>query len=378
MRCENVKLFLRGPLDGGVRFCDDQVKRLLDRLEALGFLGDALIVVVSDHGESIGEHRYFDHALNLYEPDIRIPLMIRDKTLEPRRIAEQVGLADVMPTILGLLGLPVAAGIDGASLVPDGEGHVQGDRQQRPGDHGAGGEGSEQSVAQHHRRPQRQQRDIRQVRCHHRGGRLNTAWGYSSFAAGREALAAHDYSFVWNDRWSEGASTAANQVRFYFGGNGSTCYVDAANTTWNCSSDRSLKENFVEVDGIAILAALTYMPVFEYNMKDGDGAVRHIGPVSQDFHAAFGLGGDDKTLSSGDAIGVTMAAVQGLYTLLQEKEAAIEAQAQEVEALRTQVARFEKAQEASTARNGVLESRLDRLEQALTPTMARMALEETQ
>ena len=207
------------------------------------------------------------------------------------------------------------------------------------------------------------------------GGYGNTASGTFSFAAGYTARAGLDYSFVWNDRYEVGASTAANQVRFYFGGNGSTCYVDGSNTEWNCSSDRALKENFVEVDNVAILEALVAMPVLEYSMKAGDPAVRHIGPVSQDFHAAFQLGGDEKTINSGDKAGITMAAVKGLYTLLQEKEAVIKTLQNEMEVLKGQVVQFRQAALDREARNAALEARMDRLEQTLAPRTAQISLE---
>ena len=58
-------------------------------------------------------------------------------------------------------------------------------------------------------------------------------------------------------------------------------------------------------------------------MKGADPSNKHIGPMAQDFHAAFELGTDDKTINTSDAQGVALAAIQGLYQLLQEKDAEI-------------------------------------------------------
>ncbi len=63
--------------------------------------------------------------------------------------------------------------------------------------------------------------------------------------------------------------------------------------------------------------------------------------MAQDFHAAFGLGADDKRISTVDADGVALAAIQALYRLLQEKDEQLEALQQQVEELRARQARLE-------------------------------------
>ncbi|HEY0375769.1 MAG TPA: tail fiber domain-containing protein [Pyrinomonadaceae bacterium] len=90
--------------------------------------------------------------------------------------------------------------------------------------------------------------------------------------------------------------------------------------TVSSTSDRNAKSNFSAVSPRAILDQLNSLPIETWSYKaDGD-SVRHIGPVAQDFKAAFDLGADDKTISTVDADGVTMAAVQGLYQMMLEKE----------------------------------------------------------
>ena len=101
------------------------------------------------------------------------------------------------------------------------------------------------------------------------------------------------------------------------------------------TSDRNAKEHFSSIDPQAVLAKVTAMPVTEWNYKD-DKTAEHIGPMAQDFHAAFGLdGADDKHISVVDENGVALAAIQGLEAenvqlkkRLDELEAEVKALAQ--------------------------------------------------
>jgi hypothetical protein len=92
------------------------------------------------------------------------------------------------------------------------------------------------------------------------------------------------------------------------------------------SSDRNVKENFTVLDGRTVLDKLAALPVTEWNYKDDAADKKHIGPVAQDFHAAFGLNGtDDRHISTMDEGGVALAAIQGLNEKLDEKNAEITA-----------------------------------------------------
>ena len=90
-----------------------------------------------------------------------------------------------------------------------------------------------------------------------------------------------------------------------------------------CASDRNLKENFTEIDPTEVLSKVLAMPVTSWNYKHDDDTLRHIGPVSQDFHAAFGVGQDDRSISVTDSAGVAFGAIQGLYQELQTKNSKI-------------------------------------------------------
>jgi hypothetical protein len=85
-------------------------------------------------------------------------------------------------------------------------------------------------------------------------------------------------------------------------------------------SDRNLKTNIAPIDQREILARVAKMPVQQWNYKEDDASVRHIGPMAQDFHAAFGLGDTDKAIYNVDGNGVALASIQALYQLVQEKD----------------------------------------------------------
>ena len=85
-------------------------------------------------------------------------------------------------------------------------------------------------------------------------------------------------------------------------------------------SDRTLKAAISPVDPADVLNRMASMPVSSWVYKQ-EPDIRHIGPMAQDFRAAFGVGKDDTTIYNVDAQGVTIAAIQGLYEMLQTKDA---------------------------------------------------------
>ena len=160
------------------------------------------------------------------------------------------------------------------------------------------------------------------------GGYSNSAAGDYSFAAGRAAVAEHAGSFVWADTSLEApfASTTTNEVSFRCQGGVRFTSGDATNTnqtvawtpgagSWSFSSDRNLKAGFTPVDGRSVLDKVSRLSITEWNFTGYP--QRHIGPMAQDFHAAFGLGTDDKHIATVDADGVALAAIQGLNQKLE-------------------------------------------------------------
>lgn len=112
--------------------------------------------------------------------------------------------------------------------------------------------------------------------------------------------------------------------------------------TWANSSDRHQKANLESVDGTEILKKLAAIPITTWNYSAQAEAVRHIGPMAQDFHAAFGVGEDDKHITTIDADGVALAAIQELY----RKTVQLEGQQAEIKMLQGMVRALEARVEA--------------------------------
>ena len=90
--------------------------------------------------------------------------------------------------------------------------------------------------------------------------------------------------------------------------------------TFNNSSDRNGKQDFRSVSSSQILEKVARLPISEWSYKE-DATTRHIGPVAQDFHAAFNIGTDDKHIAPLDEAGVALAAIQGLNQKLEAQQA---------------------------------------------------------
>lgn len=163
------------------------------------------------------------------------------------------------------------------------------------------------------------------------GGASNIASGAYSFAAGAQANATHVGSFVWSsgettDSWGDRTFTARAHggVRFYTAsGTGTGAVLPAGSGSWGSLSDRSVKANFVAVDGRDILVRLAAIPIQIWNYTAQDPSIRHIGPMAQDFYAAFGVGEDERYISTIDADGVALAAIQALYAENQALESRV-------------------------------------------------------
>ena len=90
------------------------------------------------------------------------------------------------------------------------------------------------------------------------------------------------------------------------------------NGTLVSSSDHNAKEEFQPVDTAAVLDKVAALPSQEWSYKADEARSRHLGPMAQDFRAAFGLGADDKHIATVDADGVALAAIQGLNQKLEQ------------------------------------------------------------
>jgi hypothetical protein len=96
--------------------------------------------------------------------------------------------------------------------------------------------------------------------------------------------------------------------------------LPAGGGAWAALSDREGKTHFAPIDERAILERLATVPVQAWSYVAQDPSIRHIGPVAQDFAAAFEVGEDDRHINTVDADGMALAAIQGLYARVQEQE----------------------------------------------------------
>jgi tetratricopeptide (TPR) repeat protein len=107
------------PYDGEIATADAAVGRLLAELKRLGIYDQAVVLLLSDHGEGLGEHGEEQHGFFLYRETLQVPLLL--KLPGGRRAGTSVSapaqLVDVVPTLLGLAGVKVPPGLPGRSLL---------------------------------------------------------------------------------------------------------------------------------------------------------------------------------------------------------------------------------------------------------------------
>jgi arylsulfatase A-like enzyme len=106
--------------DAAVRYTDTSLAALFADVDQLGLAERTLVVVTSDHGEAFGEHGHHGHGKSLHEEEVRVPFIWRGpgRVAAGRRVGDLVGLIDVTPTILDLVGIEAPPGLTGRSLVP--------------------------------------------------------------------------------------------------------------------------------------------------------------------------------------------------------------------------------------------------------------------
>jgi hypothetical protein len=202
------------------------------------------------------------------------------------------------------------------------------------------------------------------------GGSSNTASGSFSFAAGTNANADQTQCFVFanwsvtlsNDfsclgvsniakfglnhglsvdygaiqengagtRWvAIGDITAGQTISTW-----TTAYLSDAGV-WTSVSDVNRKTGFESINPAQVLALVASMPITSWRYIGEDASKRHIGPMAQDFWAAFGLGDDDKHIGTIDEGGVALAAIKGLNAKIEEQQREIAELRERVQAAAT-------------------------------------------
>ena len=190
-------------------------------------------------------------------------------------------------------------------------------------------------------------------------GDYSTAMGSSTTASGSYSTAIGKNvdtnnmmgSFIYGDASSRSivSNTANNQFVaaatggvYFFTSCAATCTsgvgLAPGSGTWSTLSDRNAKTAIRPVDARDVLKKVVAIPLNTWQYKSQDSKYRHMGPMAQDFYAAFELGESDKGIDTVDADGVALAAIQGLNALLAEKDARIVALEAEVAAQKQDLA----------------------------------------
>jgi arylsulfatase A-like enzyme/Flp pilus assembly protein TadD len=108
------------PYDGEIAYADASLGKLFQYLRQRGLYDRAMILMMSDHGESLGAHGESMHGIFLYDETIRVPMVFKlpGEVLAGRRVTSRVRLVDVAPSLLSMLSLPLPPTFQGESLVP--------------------------------------------------------------------------------------------------------------------------------------------------------------------------------------------------------------------------------------------------------------------
>jgi hypothetical protein len=191
-------------------------------------------------------------------------------------------------------------------------------------------------------------------------GKSTYSAGTGAYAIGSNVSANDDGSFVLGD-YTNGVPLLSGGIKHSFGARfagGYRLYSDSTTSvgvvvfagggSWNSISDRRKKENFTAIDGEDILDKVGAMPVTQWNYKSQPTTQHHIGPMAQDFYAAFHLDGtSDTTINTLDIDGINMAAIQALKKRTDELRTAVD----EISAMKKEMAELKAQVESIAGKN---------------------------
>jgi tetratricopeptide (TPR) repeat protein len=111
--------YAKAPYDGEIAYVDSVMGKFFRQLKASGLYDDTVIALTADHGESLGAHGENTHGIFVYDETIHVPLTIKlpHGATTGKRIEDRVELADIMPTLLGSVGIAVPEKVQGQSLL---------------------------------------------------------------------------------------------------------------------------------------------------------------------------------------------------------------------------------------------------------------------
>ena len=214
----------------------------------------------------------------------------------------------------------------------------------------------------------------------HAIGQNSLAIGRSTIADGADSTAigsnvgtgGHEGSFIYGDASpfrTAIVNDAANQfmviadggVKFISKADGSSgAWLQHGMSAWTTLSDRNAKTAVRPIDAREVLKKVTALPLNTWQYKAQDAKYRHMGPMAQDFYAAFRLGESDTGIDTVDADGVALAAIQGLNAELAERDRKIATLSSQMDALakskNAEIAAIRGELSAQTKRVAALES----------------------
>ena len=226
----------------------------------------------------------------------------------------------------------------------------------------------------------------------------STAMGWGTTASGDFSMAmganvstgGHGGSFIYGDASTRSLATNTADNQFVAVVSGGALFftnpdrttgvgVAAGSGSWFSLSDRNAKTAVQPLDPREVLKKVAALPLNTWQYKTQDAQYRHMGPMAQDFYAAFQLGESDKSIDTVDADGVALAAIQGLNALLAEKDAKTTAQLEEkdreIAALRTELTTRIAALESTATDLGEMKAQLAALRK-FTPAEMTVALQQ--
>jgi arylsulfatase A-like enzyme len=115
---EKERRHLVSQYDGGIKYLDFHLGKLMARLHELGLYENSLILVTSDHGETFGERELLEHSVSVYQDQVHIPLIVKHPNSKEQKVVNEfVSVIDIMPTVFEVVAEEIPGNLPGQSLL---------------------------------------------------------------------------------------------------------------------------------------------------------------------------------------------------------------------------------------------------------------------
>jgi len=117
---EMEREYMKSRYDGEIAFLDNEIGSLFEHLKENEIYDNSLVIITSDHGEFLGEHGLIGHEISLYDPVLRVPLIIKTPSkyrMRLKNVFSTVSTIDILPTVLEIVDIEIPQGIHGESMV---------------------------------------------------------------------------------------------------------------------------------------------------------------------------------------------------------------------------------------------------------------------